>query len=328
MNALVDGWESVETIDGLEDLVGRGLVRIDRREVVLCDTFEREADGHFCGGWAEPGDPYGEAPACGTCGREIEDAEGCNALHTLVLDREAIVDALDAFIGGRRLRDGVAWSVEGDRDDVLVVVADWSDGTRWMTDRTLSGRPFVLVQVDEVRTDSRLAKAEWVVTVRLIDALRDPAALGEAVRQAEAKADVPRTEPTLVELHALRSRVVHVFHGTHMLELDGQEVRVDGMRLKLASGMRKVLGYLVDRHVDDSSAGKTPDAYCVWSLAEMSEAVGLPRTAVRTQLTRFQDRLASHHAETTHRRLAEGSVLECVDSQWRLNPNCLVRRSA
>ncbi|MEZ4322857.1 MAG: hypothetical protein R3F61_35650, partial [Myxococcota bacterium] len=151
MSWLRDGWQSREPLDELEDLRERGLVRVHTRDVLFCDTPEQQGYGRYCDGWAEPGDPDGEAVACEACGRLLEDEEVAT-LHVLSVDRDAIIAELDGMLGGRRLRDGVAWSVEGEHDDVLVVVADWSDGTRWMTNRTLRGRPFVLVQVDEVVT--------------------------------------------------------------------------------------------------------------------------------------------------------------------------------
>lgn len=325
MSGLRDGLESHEPFPELADLLERGLVTVESREVLLCGTPERQAYGEYCEGWAEPGDLYGEAVGCNSCGRLLEDSEP-EALHTLRVDQDAIVAMLDDIVGGRRLAGGVAWTVEGEQDDVLVVVADWSEGARWMSNRVLGGRPFVLLLVEPATTTSRLTSADWVVTESVLDVLREPSKLTEAIHHAVVRADHPRTERVLAEIHEVRSRIVHVFHGTHLVEFDDAELRVDGIQLKLPAGMQKVLGYLVDAHVDDASVGKAPDAYCVWSLGEMAEAVGLPRTAVRTQLTRFQDRLASQYTEATRRRLPVNSVLECVDSQWRLNPNCRVRR--
>lgn len=86
------------------------------------------AYGHDCDGWAEPGDPDGQAADCEMCGRPLEDGE-LGTVHTLRVNQEAIVAELEKMFGGRRVRDAVAWSVEGEHDDLLVVVAEWSDGT-------------------------------------------------------------------------------------------------------------------------------------------------------------------------------------------------------
>jgi hypothetical protein len=249
-------------------------------------------------------------------------------VHTLSVKRQAIVAELEGMLGGRRLRQGVAWSVEGEQDDVLVVVADWSDGTRWMTNRTLLGRPFVLVQVDEVVTASRLCSAEWVVTASLLEVLRDPAVLDGAVRRALELAEVPRDGRAITELHAVTSRVVQKVRGTHLVELSDEGVQLDGVVVSVPAGMRTVLEFLVDRHVDDVRDGKAPEAFCVWTLQDMSEALGLPRSTVHKQLRRFQDRLAARYAEEVRRPLPVGSVLQLEGATWRFSPDCLVRRAS
>lgn len=327
MSALVEGQRSSEPFPELADLQERGLVHVRSSDVLLCDTPDRQGFGFDCDGWALPGDPYGEPPCCELCGRELDDAE-VDMVHTLTVDRDAIVAALDGMLDGRRLRDGVAWSLEGD-DDVLVVVADWSEETRWMRDRTLRGRPFVLLQVDEVTTASRLSDAAWVVALPLVTALLEPKALARAVRQAEKLADVPREGPAITELHRLRSFVVRQYQGAHLVELRPGWMQVDDVEVAMPSGMESVVTYLVDRHLEDVRDGKAPDAFCTWSLKDLAEGLDLPRTTVRQQLWRFVERLNDRYAEHTRCHLPEGAVLEQDEAgSWRFNANCLVRRCA
>jgi hypothetical protein len=328
VSALVDGERSTEPFPELADLQERGLVLVRSSEVLLCDTPDRQGFGFACDGWAPPGDPYGELPCCELCGRELNDVE-VDTVHTLTVDREAIVAALDEMLDGRRLRDGVAWSMEGAEDDVLVVVADWSEGTRWMRDRTLRGRPFVLLQVDEATTASRLSDAEWVVALPLVTALRERKVLVRAVRRAEKLADVPREGPAITELHRLRSLVVRQYQAAHLVELRPGRMQVDDVEVAMPTGMENVVAYLVDRHLEDVRDGKAPDAFCTWSLKDLAEGLDLPRTTVRQQLWRFVERLNDRYAEQARCHLPEGAVLEQdEDGGWRFNANCLVRRVA
>ncbi|MEZ4323548.1 MAG: hypothetical protein R3F61_39150 [Myxococcota bacterium] len=187
---------------------------------------------------------------------------------------------------------------------------------------------FGLVQVDEVVTASRLGSADWVVTASMVEVLRDPAVLHRAIRRAVELADVPREGDAITELHALTSRVVHAVRGAHLVELGVDEVRVDDVVVRIPAGMRDVLAFLVERHLEDVRDGKAPDAFCAWSLEDMSAELGVPRTTVHKQLRRFQDRVAECYAAEARRPLPEGAVVQQDGSAWRISANCLVRRVA
>ena len=149
-----------------------------------------------------------------------------------------------------------------------------------------------------------------------------------AIREAESLADMPRSGDAIVELHRLQSKVVHRVRGAHLVELTPEAIRVDEVEVPMASGMKQVVEYLVDRHIEDVRDGKAPADHCTWSLEELSDALEIPRTTVQKQLRRFRNRLADRYAAEAHRPLPDGSVLELEGNGWRFSANCLVRRSA
>lgn len=330
MSWLADGREGRPTdFDDLADLVEQGLVTLETLEAAHCMP-EDLCDESDCEGWI-PAVSDGDCPRCG---REIWlDEAPIHPWSTLRIEREAIVYRLEAALGGigstRRLREGVAFAVETDPDEILVVVADWSDGTRWMSDRTLRGRPFVLVQVDELRTTFRLGEEPWMVAVRLVDVVRDPRVLTKAVRQACDDADLERRGPAIVELHRLVSRPVHVSFGARVFELGSDRALLDEIEVAASPGMVEALGFLVDRHIEDREDGKAPDAFCSFTLEYMATELGRPRHRVQKELHRFRTRMERLYLEKALRPLPANSVIELTDGgTWRLNASCLVRRSA
>lgn len=311
----------------LQDLVDEGFATLDVREVLPCMTEDDLFANEECEGWSE-----GEG-CCPLCGKDIwEHDRGRMSMATLGLERDAMLEALATMLGGigdvRTLGEGAAFSVETAADDVLVVVAEWSDGARWMRDRTLRGRPFVLVLLDPVVWTGRLGDADWVVTVGMAEVLRDRRVLRDAVKRAVELADLPRDAPAVVELHRLQTRFVHVEHGARVVELREEVVVVDGVEVPISAGMRTVVGYLVDRHLEDVRDGKAPEDFCAFKLGELEEALGEPRTTVRKQLWRFRQRLEERYLEGARRPLLEGAVLEQVDDGWRFSGSCLVRRAS
>jgi hypothetical protein len=288
------------------------------------------SDESDCEGWI----PAVSDVDCPRCGRQIWlDEAPIHAWSTLRIERDAIVDRLEAVLAEigstRRLREGVAFAVDAEPDEVLVVVADWSDGTRWMSDRTLRGRPFVLVQVDELRTAFRLGEEPWMVVVRLVDVLRDPRVLTKAARQACDDADLERRGPAIVELHRLVSRPVYVNLGARVFELGPDHARLDAIEVAASPGMVEALGFLVDRHIEDREDGKAPDAFCSFTLEDVARELGRPRHRVQKELHRFRTRMERLYLEQALRPLPANSVIELTDGgTWRISASCLVRRSA
>ena len=282
-----------------------------------------------CDGWI----PAGSGGSCPVCGRDIwEDEAVAEPLATLRIEREPIVHVLlgtlERWGPARRLQDGVAFAVDGGADEVLVVVADWSEDTRWMTDRTLRGRPFVLLLIDPPQVRSRLGRQDWVLTRELVDVLRNPKGLVEGVERAITAADDVRTGQAVLERHDLVPRTVHHVHGAHCVELGAEVLRLDDIDVAVSPAMVEVLGFLVDRHLEDRADGKAVEAYCAFTLAELADALNQPRTAVQRQLQRFRTRMEARYQEVVLRPLPPNSVLECVDDGWRLSAACLVRRAA
>jgi hypothetical protein len=315
--------DRLEAFADVMDLVGLGYLHLERFDVLPC-VDEDDFFGGECDGWSL------DEGFCPLCGADIwaHDRERF-ALAQLALQHDAVIAALTETLGDvRRLREGVAFSVEMATDDVLVVVAEWSDGTRWMRDATLRGRPFVLVVLDALLWTTRLGQAEWVVSVGLADVLRDGRVLQDAVRRAVEHADLPRSEPAVVELHRLTTRFVHVSHGARVVELRKDGVVVAGVSVPVSGGMRQVVALLAEQHIEDKQVGKAPDAYCAFTLAEMAEALGERRTTVQKQLWRFRQRLADRYRDGARRPLPEGAVVEQVDDGWRFSGECVVRKAS
>ncbi len=330
MSWLADGREGRPTdFEDLADLVEQALVTLETLDAAHCMP-EDLCDESDCEGWI-PAVSDGDCPRCG---REIWlDEAPIHPWSTLRIEREAIVNRLEGVLrqigSTRRLREGVAFAVEADPDEVLVVVADWSDGTRWMADRTLRGRPFVLVQVDELRTAFQLGEEPWMVAVRLVDVLRDPRVLAKAVRQACDDADLDRRGPAIVELHRLVSRPVHVHFGARVFELGSDCARLDEIEVAASPVMVEALGFLVDRHLEDREDGKAPDAFCSFTLEDVATELGRPRHRVQKELHRFRTRMERLYLEQASRPLPANSVIELTDGgTWRISASCLVRRSA
>jgi hypothetical protein len=113
-----------------------------------------------------------------------------------------------------------------------------------------------------------------------------------------------------------------------VVEFRGDVVVVDDVEVPISAGMRTIVEFLVDRHVEDARDGKAPEDFCAFQLGELEGALGMPRTTVRKQLWRFLQRLEERYLAGARRPLPEGAVIEQTDDGWRFSGDCVVRRAS